>query len=107
MTTDGNAAEIAKMMKADFMVNVTNVDGLYDKDPRKFKNAKRIPIISFEDFDKMVKKIKFHAGQHFVLDQTASKIIKKAKIKTCIVNSELKNLKQCLYGKSFVGTIIS
>ena len=89
------------MVYYNAFINVFNLD------PKKYKNAIRIPIISFKDFDKMVKKIKFHAGQHFVLDQTASRIIKNSKIKTYIVNSDLNNLRRCLYGKSFVGTIIS
>jgi len=107
MTTDGNAAEIARMMKADFLVNITNVSGLYDKDPKKYKHAIRIPQISFMDFDRMVNKVKFKAGQHFVLDKTAAKIIKKAKIKTCIVDHDLDNFKRALYGKRFKGTLIS
>ena len=107
MTTDGNAAEIAKMMKADFLVNITNVAGLHDKDPKKYKHAIRIPQISFDDFNRIVNKIKFKAGQHFILDQTAAKIIKKAKIKTCIIDHDLDNLKKALYEKRFKGTVIS
>ena len=106
MTTDGNAAELASALKAD-IINITNVKGLYNKDPKKYKNAKLIKNINFKDFNKMISKIKFHAGQHFVLDQSASKMIMKNKIKVYIVDSNLKNLKKCLYGKSFVGTIIS
>ena len=59
------------------------------------------------DFYRMANKIKFKAGQHFVLDQTASKIIKQNKIKTYIVNKDLKNLKKVLKEKNFNGTVIS
>ncbi len=104
-TSDGNAAEVAEMIKADFFINITNVKGLYNKHP-KSKNAKFIPEITFNDFWKRVKKIKFKAGQHFVLDKTASKIIKRSKIKTYIVNNNIKNLRNLLYGKRFIGTTI-
>lgn len=107
MTSDGNAAEVAEMIKADFFINLTNVEGLYTSDPRTHKDAKFIPSISFKDFMVKVDKIKYHAGQHFVLDQVAAKIIDKNKIKTYIVNKDLKNLKNVLNGKKFVGTIIS
>ncbi|MBT4334696.1 UMP kinase [archaeon] len=107
MTSDGNAAEIAELIKADIFINITNVKGLYTSNPKTNKTAKFIPEISFEDFMKIVSKIKYSAGQHFVLDQSAAKIINRAKIKTYIVDKELKNIKKCLNGKSFEGTVIS
>lgn len=74
MTSDGDAALIASHIKAECFINLTNVDGLYNKDPISW-GAKFIPSISFSDFDKIVEKIDFKAGQHFVLDQFAAKII--------------------------------
>jgi len=106
MTSDGNAAEVAELINADYLINMTNVAGLFDKNPTTCKTAKFIPSISFKDFKKRIDKIKFKAGQHFVLDQSAAKIISKAKIKTYIVNNDLKNLNKLLNGKQFVGTTI-
>ncbi len=106
-TSDGTAAQIASYLKTE-LINLTNVDGLYTKDPRKFKDAKFIPEISFQEFDNIVSKIKFMAGQHFVLDQRASKLIKSNKVKTVILNGDnLKHLENYLTGKKFKGTIIS
>ncbi len=104
-TSDSTAANIAKNLGGEF-VNMTNVKGLYDKDPRKFKDAKFISRISFIDFYKMANKLKYKPGQHFVLDQHASEIIKKNKIKTVILSSNLKNFERYLKAKSFVGTVI-
>lgn len=106
MTSDGNAAEVAELIKADYLINMTNVKGLYDKNPKTNKNAKFIPSISFKDFMIRINKIKFKAGQHFVLDQSAAKIISRSKIKTCIIGSDLKNLNKLLNDKEFVGTVI-
>jgi len=106
-TTDGNAAEIAKEIGADLFINMTNIKGLYDKNPEKYKNAKYIPEISFEDFKKIASKIKFRAGQHFVLDQYAAKFISKHKIKTVIISQSLLNLNKVLKNIVFIGTIIS
>lgn len=105
-TSDGTAAKIAAHLKSDF-INMTNVKGLYTKNPKKHKNAKFIPKISFNDFYKKANAIKYKAGQHFVLDQSASKIIRQHKIKTVILNKNLKNLKKYLDGKRFTGTVIS
>lgn len=105
-TSDGTAAQIAGFLKTD-LINITNVKGLYTKDPRKHKDAKFVPKISFADFHKMASKLKYVAGQHFVLDQNASVIIKKHRIKTIIIGEDLKNLENCLEGKKFIGTFIS
>lgn len=107
MTSDGTAAEAARDIKADLLINITDVNGLYDKDPKKFRNAKLIKKISFNQFYDKAKKIKYRAGQHFVLDQSASKIIKDKKIKTLIVNKDIKNLEMAINKKNFIGTIIS
>ena len=36
------AAHVSKLCKADLLINLTNRDGFYDKNPSKFKNAKLI-----------------------------------------------------------------
>lgn len=104
-TSDSTSAEIARKFKTMF-INMTNVDGLFDKNPLKHKNAKFIPKISWRDFDKKANEMKFKPGQHFVLDQTASKIIMKNKITTYILGKNLKNLDNLLKGKKFNGTAI-
>ncbi|RLG10652.1 UMP kinase [Candidatus Pacearchaeota archaeon] len=104
-TSDSTAAEIAKHFKSDF-INITNIKGLYNKNPLKFKDAKFIPKITWKDFNKMANKNKFKPGQHFVLDQTASKIILKNKIITYITGKNLKELDNLLSKKKFKGTII-
>jgi len=104
-TSDSTAAEIAKYFKSDF-INITNIKGLYNKNPKKFKDAKFIPRITWKDFNKMANKNKFKPGQHFVLDQTASKIILKNKIITSITGENLQELNNLLSKKRFKGTII-
>ncbi len=104
-TSDSTSAEISAKLNSSF-INMTNVAGLHDKNPKEFKNAKFIPHISWEDFDKMANKIKFKPGQHFVLDQTASKIIKENRITTYILGSNPQQLNNLLKNKKFKGTII-
>jgi uridylate kinase len=99
MTSDGTAAEAAMNLKAELFVNITNVDGLYDKDPKRFRNAKLIKNITFKKFYDISRKTKFIPGQHFVLDQTASRIIYNNKIKTAIVNKNIKNIRYFSKGK--------
>ena len=104
-TSDGTAAEIARHFGARF-INMTNVKGLYTKDPRKHRDAKFIPQISFDAFHRIVHRMEYVPGQHFVLDQHAAAIIKDAKITTFIIDKNVENLRALLKGKSFLGTVI-
>ncbi len=104
-TSDSTAANLAKEFKTIF-INLTNVPGLYNKNPKKHKDAKFIPKISWKEFDKLTNASKYHPGQHFVLDQTASMIIKKHKIPTYILGQNMKQLENVLKNKKFKGTII-
>lgn len=104
-TSDGTAAHLANYLKTEF-INMTNVSGLFTDDPKKNKNAKLIPKISWKEFESLASKIKHEPGQHFVLDQQAAAIIKKHKIKTYIIGPKLKNLCNIIKNKSFHGTLI-
>jgi len=106
-TSDGTAASLAHYFGSEF-INMTDVDGLYTQDPNRFKKtAKFIPEISFNNFNNIIKQIKYKPGQHFVLDQLGSMIIKKYKVKTIILNGhKLKNFENYLKGKSFRGTVV-
>jgi uridylate kinase len=47
-TTDSSAALRAVEMQADILIKATNVDGVYDKDPYLYKDAKRHKLLSFD-----------------------------------------------------------
>ena len=66
-STDTAAVLRASEMKCDVILKATKVDGIYDKDPHKNKNAKKIPKISYSDF--LNKEIK-------VMDATAISLAK-------------------------------
>ena len=104
-TSDSTTAEISKQLKTEF-INLTNVPGLHNKNPKKYKNAKFIPEISWKEFYKMASKQKYEPGQHFVLDQTAAKMILKNKIITYILGKNLRNLNNFLNNMKFKGTKI-
>lgn len=49
------AASITLLMDADILINLTDIDGLYDKDPRTHRDAVLIPVVS--RIDKQVERI--------------------------------------------------
>lgn len=49
VTTDTGASLHALELKCDVLMKATKVDGIYDKDPQKFKDAKRYKTLTFAD----------------------------------------------------------
>ena len=104
-TSDGTAAKLAHFLKAEF-INMTNIKGLYTANPKTHKNAKFIPYESWKAFDRRANAIKYHSGQHFVLDQKAATMIHQSKTKTYIIGEDTRNIDKILSGKKFIGTLI-
>ena len=104
-TSDGTAAKLAHYLGAEF-INMTNVKGLFTANPNTNKNARFIPKESWKNFDKRANAMKYHSGQHFVLDQKAATMIRKYKIRTYIIDGDVRNIDRILNKKKFVGTTI-
>lgn len=104
-TTDTDAAFIAKSMKAKVLVNVTDVKGVYTKNPKKYKDVKFLSKLNWKRFFEIVGTKVVPSG-HYVFDPIAAKICRRNKIKVIVLNNNLKNLENFLKGKEFIGTII-
>ena len=48
-STDTGAALRAKDIKAEVIIKLTNVDWVYDKDPNKYKDAKKYDIVTYDE----------------------------------------------------------
>jgi len=105
-STDYDAVLLAKTYNSDTIINLTNVDYVYDKDPNKFKDAKPFKEISWKDYLKLIEQ-KWIPGMSAPFDPIASKLAQKFKFKVVILNGKkIKNLKNYLENKKFTGTII-
>jgi uridylate kinase len=105
-STDHDAVLLAKTYDSDTIINLTNVDYVYDKDPNKFKDAKPFKEISWKDYLKLIDQ-KWIPGMSAPFDPVASKLAQKFRIKVIIINGRrIKNLKNYLENKKFTGTII-
>jgi len=106
-STDMVGAELAEKTKATKYIIVTNVDGVYDKDPNKYPDAKQIKEIKIDDLIEMFGTSWDQAGKNIVIDGPALKIIKKAKIPTLVLNGEkLIQLERAINNLIFKGTVI-
>lgn len=98
VTTDTAAAIKAIEINADLLIKATKVNGVYDKDPNKYKNAKLFASISFKDAIKKNLKI---------MDISAFDLCQNHNIKICVGNIFNKNFLFELMNDKKVGTLIS
>jgi uridylate kinase len=106
-STDLVGAELAEKTHAVRFVNATNVNGIYDKDPNKYKEARQLKEVTIDSLITQYGTTWGAAGKNIFMDEPALKIIKRAKIATYIQNeTRLDQLEKALTGKSFDGTII-
>ena len=106
MTTDTVAALVAKAIKADMLIKATDQEGIYTKDPKKYKDAKLLRKVKIEDLEKIFEENRHKAGIHQILDPEAIKILKELKLKIIVVNGfKPENIKLATKGKA-VGTLV-
>ena len=104
-STNGTAALIAEKIKAEQFLNATDVDGVYDMDPNKFKKAKKFKKIKLKDLKNILVHEDSVAGGYDLMDIVALKIIERSKIKTRILKASPKTIEQAIKGGN-VGTEI-
>jgi uridylate kinase len=105
-STDYDAVLLARRYKADTVLNLSNIDYVYDKNPKKYPNAKPIKQISWKSFRKIVGNT-WDPGLNLPFDPVASRLAEKLKLKVIVMNGKkLENLKNFLTGKQFKGTVI-
>jgi uridylate kinase len=106
-STDTVGAELAEKTHAIRFVNATNVDGIYDKDPKKFKDARQLKEVTIDHLIAQYGTTWGAAGKNIFMDEPALAIIKRAKIPTFVVNGKrLDQLEKAMLGKPFDGTTI-
>ena len=104
-STNGAAALIAEKTNAIQFLNATDVDGIYDSDPNKNKKAKKFKRIEIKKLRNMLVHEDSVAGGYDLMDIVALKIIERSKIKTRVIDSNIKTLEKALKGLD-VGTEI-
>ncbi len=104
-STNATAALIAEKVHASEFLNTTDVDGIYDSDPRKNKKAKKFKRIELKNLRKLLVHEESIAGGYDLMDIVALKVIERSKIKTRILKSDIKNIEKAIKGNS-IGTEI-
>ena len=105
-STDYDAVLIAKNHNVKTIINLTNVDYVYDKNPSQFPDAKPLKEIDWKSFERIVGD-KWNPGLSMPFDPRASKLAAKLKLKVIMINGKnLERLEDFLNNKPFIGTTI-
>ncbi len=98
-STDTAAALRANEIDADALVKATNVDAIYDKDPRKHEDAKKITKLTYLDV--------LNNKDINVMDSTATTLCMDNEIPIIVFDiNKHGNLKKVVEGKR-IGTVVS
>lgn len=105
-SSDYDAALLAKTVKADLLINATNVNGVYTADPKLDPNAKKIDKLNYADFENIMKQNLQVPGEYRFFDIKATQMIRKFKIKTVFIDGrEPEEIIRAVEGKQN-GTIV-
>ena len=107
---DNLAAMITLLMDADILVNLTDIDGLYTKDPRTNSDADFIPMVSTigEDIKKIASDIPGALGTGGMLSKlNAAKKVTAAGIPMVIANGGRPDVLKKLFSGKDVGTFFT
>ncbi len=105
-STDYCAVLAAKQLGAKKMVNLSNIDYVYDKDPRKFPDAKKIEEIGWKEFRTLIPK-EWDPGLSSPFDPVAAREAESLGLEVAIINgTKLEEFDNYLSGKPFIGSVI-
>lgn len=108
ITTDTDAVLLAEKLHASRLVNISNVDAIYDSNPKDNPNAKRFSEMGYEELIGLaVRSDQRKAGTNFVFDLLACKLIARSKIEAHFVSGKnMDDLKKAIEGKPHSGTVV-
>jgi uridylate kinase len=106
-STDYDAVLIAENLGATRLVNLSNIDYVYDSDPSKNPSAKPIERIGWSSFRSLIPP-EWDPGLSAPFDPVAAKEAETLGLEVAIINgAKLEEFSNYLDGKPFVGTVIS
>jgi len=105
-STDFVGVILAERLKAQTIINLSNIPFVFDKDPKQFPDAQKIEKINWKNFRKIVGN-KWDPGLNAPFDPVAAKLAQKLKLQVIIADGKnINNFKKILTNKKFQGTII-
>lgn len=97
-TTDTSGVLRALEVKADILLKATRVNGVYDKDPEKYPDARMFERLSFDEaYGKNLR----------IMDLTAFALCRENNLDVCVFNINRKGILKSIISGENAGTLIS
>ena len=108
ITTDSDAVLLAECLGAKRVLNLSNIDGVYNDNPVRNHNAKKFNRMNYDQMIDLAGKNDMRtAGTHFVFDFLACKLIARSKIEAHFVHGKnLLDVRKAVDGKPHGGTVV-
>jgi uridylate kinase len=106
-STNATSALIAERVSATKFYNATDVDGIYDSDPRVNQAAKKYDKINVQDCLNILKSEKSMAGTYDLMDLISLKVIERSKLATVVFKSTTNNIEKLVLENVKMGTEIT
>ena len=86
-STDYRAVIFARHMKADLIINATDIAGVYTKNPRLHKDAEKLPTLTCLRLEEIIQQNTSQApGEYGLFDMKAVRLAKKLDIPIVIID---------------------
>lgn len=106
-STNATSALIAERTGAIKFFNATDVDGIYDSDPRTNKNAVLFDSIKVTDCIDMLRKENSIAGTYDLMDLISLKVIQRSRLPCVVFKSSVENIEKIVLRGIRLGTEIT
>jgi uridylate kinase len=105
-STDYVAVTLAEKLGAKTMVNLTNMDYVFNKNPKEFPDAVPMPKLTWPEMWQIVG-TEWRPGANIPFDQRATEKAEKNEMTVIMMNGKnIDNLRKFLKGETFVGSTI-
>lgn len=104
-SSDLVAVRLAKALGAERLLNISNIDMVYDRDPKTDPSASPMQSISWEAFLQLIG-TRWVPGRNVPFDPVAGSLAHQHKLEVIILGKDMQNLRCCLDRRAFVGTTI-
>ena len=106
-STDYDTVLLARRFGAKTVINLSDTDYVYTKDPKLHKDAKPLTQMGWKEFRRMVG-TRWVPGMNVPFDPLASGLAEKLGLRVAMLKgTNLSNLEDFLAGRKFKGTLIS
>lgn len=104
-STDYCAIMLCEDYGARKVINMSNVQQVYDKDPNEYKDAKPLDALTWKEFRALIGS-EWSPGLHSPFDPVAAQNADDLKLSVVVVGKDFKNVENYMEGKEFLGTVI-